>query len=98
MRSAEIGGEWFSVVGLGGFELEDDPSWPGARDVVLAGIEGGVDWIDTAEQYYDRKNEMVVAAARRDVCDPMKLSREVAARPDGTGYEVKHISDAAQGR
>jgi len=38
MRSVEIGGAWFSVVGLGGIELEDDPDWPGARDVVLVTI------------------------------------------------------------
>jgi aryl-alcohol dehydrogenase-like predicted oxidoreductase len=97
MRSAEIGGEWFSVVGLGGFELEDDPSWPGARDVLLAAIEGGVDWIDTAEQYYDRKNETVVAAALRDVGQPMKLSSKVAPLPDGTGYEPKQIREACEG-
>ena len=63
MRSTEIGGEWFSVVGLGGYEFEDDPDWPGAREVLLAAIEGGIDWIDTAEEYCDRKNEPVIAAA-----------------------------------
>jgi len=96
MRRVEIGGEWFSVVGLGGFELEDDPSWPGARDVLLAAIESGVDWIDTAEQYYDRKNETVVAAAVRDVGQPMKLSSKVAPMPDGTGYEPKEIRNACE--
>ncbi len=96
MRRVEIGGEWFSVVGLGGFELEDDPSWPGARDVLLAAIESGVDWIDTAEQYYDRKNETVVAAAVRDVGQPMKLSSKVAPMPDGTGYEPKEIRKACE--
>jgi len=97
MRSVEIGGEWFSVVGLGGFELEDDPNWPGARDVLLAAIETGVDWIDTAEQYYDRKNETVIAAALRDVGQPMKLSSKVAPLPDGTGYEPKQIREACAG-
>src|SRR3954468_18095824 len=108
MRSAEIGGEWFSVVGLGGFELEDDPSWPGARDVVLAALEGGVGWVvrgamkggsagsTPAEQYYDRKNETVVAAALRDVGQPMKLSSKVAPMPDGTGYEPKEIRNACE--
>jgi aryl-alcohol dehydrogenase-like predicted oxidoreductase len=97
MRSVEIGGEWFSVVGLGGFEFEDDPNWPGAREVLLAAIETGVDWIDTAEEYYDRKNEPVVAAALRDVGQPMKLSSKVAPLPDGTGYEPKQIREACEG-
>jgi myo-inositol catabolism protein IolS len=97
MRSVEIGGEWYSVVGLGGFELEDDPDWPGAREVVLAAIEAGVDWIDTAEQYSDRKNERVIAAALRDVGRLMKLSSKVAPLPDGTGFEPKQIREACEG-
>jgi aryl-alcohol dehydrogenase-like predicted oxidoreductase len=96
MRSTEISGEWFSVVGLGGFEFEDDPDWPGARQVLLAAIEGGVDWIDTAEEYFDRKNETVVAAALRDVGQPMKLSSKVAPLPDGTGFEPKQIREACE--
>jgi aryl-alcohol dehydrogenase-like predicted oxidoreductase len=96
MRSTEIGGEWFSVVGLGGYEFEDDPDWPGAREVLLAAIEGGVDWIDTAEVYSDRKNEPVVAAALRDVGQPMKLSSKVAPLPDGTGFEPKQIREACE--
>ncbi|HJX07758.1 MAG TPA: aldo/keto reductase [Actinomycetota bacterium] len=97
MRSVEIGGEWFSVIGLGGFELGDDPVWSGARDVLLASIEAGVDWIDTAEQYSDRKNETVIAAALRDVGQPMKLSSKVAPLPDGTGFEPKQIREACEG-
>jgi aryl-alcohol dehydrogenase-like predicted oxidoreductase len=85
------------VVGLGGFEFEDDPNWPGARDVLLAAIETGVDWIDTAEEYYDRKNETVIAAALRDIGQPMKLSSKVAPLPDGTGYEPKQIREACEG-
>jgi aryl-alcohol dehydrogenase-like predicted oxidoreductase len=97
MRSTEIGGEWFSVVGLGGYEFEDDPDWPGAREVLLAAIQGGIDWIDTAEGYFDRKNEPVIAAALQDVGQPMKLSSKVAPLPDGTGYEPKQIREACEG-
>jgi myo-inositol catabolism protein IolS len=97
VRSVEVGGEWFSVVGLGGFEFEDDPNWPGARDVLLAAIEAGVDWIDTAEEYFYRKNERVIAAALHDVGRPMKLSSKVAPLPDGTGFEPKQIREACEG-
>ena len=97
MRSTEIGGVWFSVVGLGGYEFEGDPDWPGARDVLLTAIEAGIDWIDTAEEYWDRKNERVIAAALRDVGQPMKLSSKVAPPPGGTGYEPKQIREACEG-
>jgi aryl-alcohol dehydrogenase-like predicted oxidoreductase len=65
--------------------------------VLLASIEAGVDWIDTAEQYSDRKNETVIAAALRDVGQPMKLSSKVAPLPDGTGFEPKQIREACEG-
>src|SRR5262245_47128078 len=97
MRSVEIGGEWFSAVGLGGYEFEDDPDWPGAREVLLAAIEAGTDWIDTSEQYFDRKNEPVIAAALRDVGQPMKISSKVAPLPEGTGYEPTQIREACEG-
>jgi aryl-alcohol dehydrogenase-like predicted oxidoreductase len=64
--------------------------------VLLASIEAGIDWIDTAEEYYDRKNETVVAAALRDVGQPMKLSSKVAPLPDGTGFEPKQIREACE--
>src|SRR5262245_27721378 len=96
MRSVEIGGEWFSVVGLGGYEFEDDPDWPGARDVLFAAIEAGTDWIDTAAEDFDRKNEPVIHAPLRDVGQPMKLSSKVAPLPDGTGFEPKQIREACE--
>ena len=34
MERRSIGDIEFSVVGLGGYEFEDDPDWPGARDVL----------------------------------------------------------------
>src|SRR6476619_634508 len=97
MRSVEIGGEWFSVVAVSLKKKKDDPEWRGARDVLLTAIETGVDWIDTAEQYFDRKNEPVIAAALRDVGQPMKLSSKVAPLPDGTGFEPKQIREACEG-
>jgi aryl-alcohol dehydrogenase-like predicted oxidoreductase len=49
MERRSIGDIEFSIVGLGGYEFEDDPDWPGARDVFLAAAETGIDWVDTAE-------------------------------------------------
>jgi aryl-alcohol dehydrogenase-like predicted oxidoreductase len=39
----------------------------------------------------------VIAAALRDVGQPMKLSSKVAPLPDGTGFEPKQIREACEG-
>jgi aryl-alcohol dehydrogenase-like predicted oxidoreductase len=94
VRTRPIGGEAFSVVGLGGYELGSDPGWAGAREVIAASIEAGVDWIDTAEEYHERQNELVVAAALRDVGGHMKISSKVSPAPDGSGFEPEQIAAA----
>ncbi len=94
MRSRTIGGTPYSVVGLGGYEFEDDPGWHGARDVLSAAIDAGIDWIDTSEAYFEGKNELTIAAALRDVGAQMKISNKVAPMPDGTGLEPDQIKRA----
>jgi aryl-alcohol dehydrogenase-like predicted oxidoreductase len=96
VRTTAIGSEKFSVVGLGGYELESDPSWPGARDVLSAALDAGVDWIDTAEVYFDKANERTVAAALREAGGGMKISTKVAPAPDGTGFEPEQILRACE--
>ena len=97
MRSSDIGAAAFSMVGLGGYELEDDPTWPGARDVLEAAVESGIDWIDTAESYFDTANERTIAAALRDVGGTMKISSKVAPAPDGTGFRPDEVRAACEG-
>jgi aryl-alcohol dehydrogenase-like predicted oxidoreductase len=69
----------------------------GSARCAACGDQAGIDWIDTAEQYSDRKNEVVIAAALRDVGQPMKLSSKIAPLPDGTGFEPKQIREACEG-
>ena len=96
MRERAIGttGLHLSVVGLGGYEFEDDPNWTGARDVLEAAIEAGINWIDTAEAYFDGKNEETIAAALRDVGGHVLISTKVAPAPVGTGFEPGQIRQA----
>ena len=91
MRTRNIGGQPFSVVGLGGYELGADASWSGARDVIAAAIAEGIDWIDTAEEYHDRENEKVIAAALGDVGGHMKISSKVSPAPGGSGFAPDQI-------
>ncbi len=95
MQTRTIGSERFSVVGLGGYELESDPSWSGARDVLAAAIGSGIDWLDTAEAYFDAMNERTIGAAMRDVGAPIKVSSKVA--PNVSGFKAEQIRQACMG-
>ena len=96
MKMRSIGAVRLSAVGLGGYELEDDPGWQGARDVLAAAIEAGIDWIDTSEAYFDRGNERTIGAALRDVGGRMQISTKVAPAPKGTGFQPDQIREACE--
>jgi aryl-alcohol dehydrogenase-like predicted oxidoreductase len=83
-----------SKVGLGGFEFEDDPDWGGARDVLTAAIDAGIDWLDTAESYFDGMNELTIGRALRDIGAEMTISTKVAPAPNGTGFAEAQIRKA----
>jgi aryl-alcohol dehydrogenase-like predicted oxidoreductase len=85
-----------SAVGLGGFEFEDDPDWPGARDVLTAAVDAGIDWIDTSEAYFDGANERTIGAALRDVGATLKISSKVAPEPGGSGFRPQQIRTACE--
>jgi aryl-alcohol dehydrogenase-like predicted oxidoreductase len=93
-----------SVVGLGGYEFEDDPGWTGARDIVEAALEAGIDWIDTAESYFEGKSELTIGAALRDVGAEVLLSSKVAPSAETemgpalgrTGFQPAQIRAACE--
>ena len=97
VRSGKIGSTSFSVVGLGGYELEDDPGWPGAREVLSAAVEAGIDWIDTSENYFATRNEDVIGAAMRDVGATLKISSKVAPGPHDSGFLPDQVRAACGG-
>jgi aryl-alcohol dehydrogenase-like predicted oxidoreductase len=83
-----------SRVGLGGYEFEDDPDWAGAREVLSAAIDTGIDWLDTAESYFDGMNELTIGRALHDIDADMTISTKVAPAPDGTGFSGDQIRKA----
>jgi aryl-alcohol dehydrogenase-like predicted oxidoreductase len=85
-----------SRIGFGGYELEDDPDWGGARDVLSAAIDAGVDWLDTAESYFDGVNELTIGRALRDIGARVKISTKVAPAPSGTGFGAQGIRTACE--
>ena len=86
-----------SRVGLGGFELGDDPGWEGASGIIDAAVKGGTNWIDTAEAYSETKNEDVIAAALRSTGADLLISTKVAPAPDGSGFEPGQVRRACEG-
>lgn len=95
MLTRTIGSSTFSVVGLGGYELGQDQGWSGAREVLAASVEAGVDWVDTAEAYFDELNERTVGAAMRDIGAQIKVSSKVA--PNASGFRADQIRTACMG-
>jgi aryl-alcohol dehydrogenase-like predicted oxidoreductase len=83
-----------SRVGLGGYEFEDDPDWAGAREVLSAAIDAGIDWLDTAEHYFDSMNELTIGRALRDIGAEMTISTKVAPAPEGSGFTAGQIRKA----
>jgi aryl-alcohol dehydrogenase-like predicted oxidoreductase len=81
-------------IGLGGFEFEDDPDWAGAREVLSAAIDAGIDWLDTAESYFNGMNELTIGRALRDIGAEMTISTKVAPAPSGTGFAADQIRKA----
>jgi len=91
-----IGDLEFSIVGLGGYEFEDDPDWPGARDVLLAAAEAGIDGVDTAETYFDGGSERTIGAALRDTGVSMRISSKVGPARGGTGVRPEQVRRACE--
>jgi aryl-alcohol dehydrogenase-like predicted oxidoreductase len=96
MRTGAVGEVRRSAVGLGGFEFEDDPGWTGAREVLTAALEAGIDWIDTSEVYFDGANERTIGAALHDLGSPIAISSKVGPAPRGTGFAAAEIRRACE--
>jgi aryl-alcohol dehydrogenase-like predicted oxidoreductase len=85
-----------SAVGLGGFEFESDPGWSGAEAVVAAAVGAGINWVDTAEVYFEGMNERAITAALGRSGLDLMLSSKVAPAPTGSGLEPDQIRNACR--
>jgi aryl-alcohol dehydrogenase-like predicted oxidoreductase len=89
-----------SVVGLGGVELGDGdtagsrPSINVAAAAVRAALDSGVNWVDTAEAYLERKNESFIGELLQRMGvghDELLLSSKLLPQPDGTGFLASEV-------
>jgi aryl-alcohol dehydrogenase-like predicted oxidoreductase len=78
-----------SRIGLGGFELgpepDDEPDVENAVAVIRTGIEHGVDWLDTSENYLASANEALIGEALKSIDPDFKVCTKVAPYAALTG-------------
>ena len=99
-------GPELSVIGFGAWEAGGDAWGPNRSeskviDAIGAGLDAGVNWVDTAEVYGDGVSEMLVGKALAGRRDGIFLATKVAPTPEGTGFrpeQVRAACDASLGR
>jgi len=91
-----------SVVGLGGVELcggdssQGEPTLAEATAAVEAALESGINWIDTAEAYYEGRNEAFIGQVLKQWDDDLLVATKVSPSPDGTGFRREEVSAACR--
>ena len=91
-----------SRIGLGGYELGPEPDEkPGAERaarVIGAAIEGGVNWLDTSENYLATHNEEVIGEALqlvgREFLVASKVAPGAAITGGGSGFRREQVLKA----
>jgi aryl-alcohol dehydrogenase-like predicted oxidoreductase len=101
MRTAKLGsrGPELSVVGYGGWEAGGEVWGPNESDqkviqAIEAGLDAGINWIDTAEVYGRGRSERLVARAVQGRRDEVFIATKVAPRPTGTGFRAPEVRRA----
>ena len=84
-------GSWEAGAGVWGANPPDDK----LIEAIRAGLEAGIDWIDTAEIYGKGKSESIVGRAVEGY-DDVLIFTKVAPRGAGTGFEPDQVRKAAE--
>ncbi|MGZ5213590.1 MAG: aldo/keto reductase [Actinomycetota bacterium] len=104
MRMRQLGsnGPGMSVVGFGAWEAGGD-MW-GANEsegtvigAMLAGLDAGMSWIDTAEVYGKGVSERLVGRAVADRRDQVLVATKVAPASEGSGFFPDQVRAGCEG-
>jgi aryl-alcohol dehydrogenase-like predicted oxidoreductase len=108
MRVRKLGsnGPEISFIGYGAWEAGGTAWGPNESDdtvieAIRAGLDAGIDWIDTAEVYGDGVSEQLVGRAIAGRREGVTIASKVAPKPEGSGFrqeEVRKACDASLGR
>ena len=101
MRTRRLGsnGPTMSVIGYGAWEAGGDDWGANESDdavirAIHAGLDAGIDWIDTAEVYGNGESERLVGRAISDRRDQVLIASKVAPAPEGSGFRPEQIRAA----
>ena len=95
-------GPEISVIGYGAWEAGGTAWGPNESeqvviDAIRAGLDAGIDWIDTAEVYGDGVSELLVGRAIAGRRDEVTVATKVAPRPEGSGFAPAQVRKACEG-
>jgi aryl-alcohol dehydrogenase-like predicted oxidoreductase len=103
MRRRRLGahGPEISVIGYGAWEAGGTAWGPNESeqvviDAIRAGLDAGIDWVDTAEVYGDGVSELLVGRAISGRRDEVVVATKVAPRPEGTGFAPAQVREACE--
>jgi aryl-alcohol dehydrogenase-like predicted oxidoreductase len=103
VRTRRLGsrGPEISVIGYGAWEAGGTQWGPNESEEVVieairAGIDSGIDWIDTAEVYGDGVSERLVGRAIAGRRDEVVIATKVAPQPEGTGFTPAQVRTACE--
>jgi aryl-alcohol dehydrogenase-like predicted oxidoreductase len=105
MRTRRLGsnGPDISVVGYGAWEAGGGSEWGAAKpderivDAIRAGLDAGINWIDTAEVYGSGRSEGLVGRAVAGRRDDALVFTKVGPSPEGTGFRPQEVARACRG-
>jgi aryl-alcohol dehydrogenase-like predicted oxidoreductase len=104
MRTRRLGsrGPEISLIGYGAWEAGGDAWGPNESEAVVveaiqAGLDAGIDWIDTAEVYGDGVSERLVGKAIQGRRDDVVVATKVAPQPEGSGFRSDNVRKACEG-
>ncbi|HYH28607.1 MAG TPA: aldo/keto reductase, partial [Actinomycetota bacterium] len=102
MRKVRLGaqGPEVSSIGYGAWEAGGDFWGPNDSDeqvvsAIRAGLEAGINWIDTAEVYGNGESERLVGKAVEGWTG-IRIATKVAPRPSGTGFRAAEVRRACE--
>jgi aryl-alcohol dehydrogenase-like predicted oxidoreductase len=72
-------------------ETNGEPTLAEATAAVQAALESGINWLDTAEAYYEKRNERFIGEVLREIGDGLLVATKLARSTDGTGFRHKEV-------
>jgi aryl-alcohol dehydrogenase-like predicted oxidoreductase len=101
MKTNRLGstGPELTVIGFGAWEAGGKDWGPNESEASVieamhAGLDAGINWIDTAEVYGDGVSETLVGRAIEGRRDDVIVASKVAPSPEGTGFRPEEVAKA----